>query len=66
MQRKYSEPNTYIDNLPKGKEDQEELYDDVDVPEISVVCSCIESFSIFQGLQGILFQRINYLLLLVI
>ncbi|XP_077205947.1 actin filament-associated protein 1-like 2 isoform X2 [Paroedura picta] len=36
MQRKYSEPNTYIDNLPKGKEDQEELYDDVDVPEASV------------------------------
>ncbi|XP_054838903.1 actin filament-associated protein 1-like 2 isoform X2 [Eublepharis macularius] len=33
MQRKYSEPNTYIDNLPKGKEEQEELYDDVDVPE---------------------------------
>ncbi|XP_061491904.1 actin filament-associated protein 1-like 2 [Rhineura floridana] len=33
MQRKYSEPNTYIDNLPKGKEGQEELYDDVDVPE---------------------------------
>ncbi|XP_053168283.1 actin filament-associated protein 1-like 2 isoform X2 [Hemicordylus capensis] len=36
MQRKYSEPNTYIDNLPKGKEDQEELYDDVDVPEATV------------------------------
>nr|XP_060624444.1 actin filament-associated protein 1-like 2 isoform X1 [Anolis sagrei ordinatus] len=33
MQRKYSEPNTYIDNLPKEKEEQEELYDDVDVPE---------------------------------
>ncbi|XP_048361777.1 actin filament-associated protein 1-like 2 [Sphaerodactylus townsendi] len=36
MQRKYSEPNTYIDNLPKGKGEQEELYDDVDVPEVSV------------------------------
>ncbi|XP_015277003.1 PREDICTED: actin filament-associated protein 1-like 2 [Gekko japonicus] len=36
MQRKYSEPNTYIDNLPKGKEDQEELYDDVDIPEAPV------------------------------
>uniref|UniRef100_A0A8D0DMD8 Actin filament-associated protein 1-like 2 n=1 Tax=Salvator merianae TaxID=96440 RepID=A0A8D0DMD8_SALMN len=33
MQRKLSEPNTYIDNLAKEKEDQEELYDDVDVPE---------------------------------
>ncbi|XP_020635584.2 actin filament-associated protein 1-like 2 isoform X1 [Pogona vitticeps] len=32
MQRKFSEPNTYIDNLPKGKE-EEELYDDVDVPD---------------------------------
>lgn len=53
MQRKYSEPNTYIDNLPKGKEDQEELYDDVDIPEVSVVCSCNEGCSVFQGLQGI-------------
>ncbi|KAJ6669037.1 hypothetical protein lerEdw1_007846 [Lerista edwardsae] len=33
MQRKYSEPNAYIDNMSKGKEEQEELYDDVDVPE---------------------------------
>uniref|UniRef100_A0A8B9FKU1 Actin filament-associated protein 1-like 2 n=1 Tax=Amazona collaria TaxID=241587 RepID=A0A8B9FKU1_9PSIT len=31
MQRKYSEPNAYIDNLPKGKVQQEELYDDVDL-----------------------------------
>lgn len=37
MQRKYSEPNTYIDNVSKGKEEQEELYDDVDVPEVKVV-----------------------------
>lgn len=36
MQRKYSEPNTYIDNVSKGKEEQEELYDDVDVPEVKV------------------------------
>ncbi|XP_042316570.1 actin filament-associated protein 1-like 2 isoform X1 [Sceloporus undulatus] len=36
MQRKFSEPNTYIDNLPKEKEEQEELYDDVDVPEATM------------------------------
>ncbi|XP_066476156.1 actin filament-associated protein 1-like 2 isoform X1 [Tiliqua scincoides] len=36
MQRKYSEPNAYIDNMSKGKEEQEELYDDVDVPEATV------------------------------
>ncbi|NXX86380.1 AF1L2 protein, partial [Urocolius indicus] len=34
MQRKYSEPNAYIDNLPKGRVPQEELYDDVDLPEL--------------------------------
>lgn len=37
MQRKYSEPNAYIDNLPKGKVEQEELYDDVDLPDVPVV-----------------------------
>uniref|UniRef100_A0A8B9QVW2 Actin filament associated protein 1 like 2 n=1 Tax=Apteryx owenii TaxID=8824 RepID=A0A8B9QVW2_APTOW len=36
MQRKYSEPNTYIDNLPKGRIQQEELYDDVDLPDVPV------------------------------
>ncbi|KAM6266130.1 actin filament-associated protein 1-like 2 isoform 2-T2 [Porphyrio hochstetteri] len=36
MQRKYSEPNTYIDNLPKGRVQQEELYDDVDLPDLPV------------------------------
>ncbi|NXU57801.1 AF1L2 protein, partial [Turnix velox] len=36
MQRKYSEPNAYIDNLPKGKMQQEDLYDDVDVPDLPV------------------------------
>ncbi|GAB0192013.1 actin filament-associated protein 1-like 2 [Grus japonensis] len=36
MQRKYSEPNAYIDNLPKGRMQQEELYDDVDLPDLSV------------------------------
>ncbi|XP_009324320.1 PREDICTED: actin filament-associated protein 1-like 2 [Pygoscelis adeliae] len=35
MQRKYSEPNAYIDNLPKGRMQQEELYDDVDLPDLS-------------------------------
>ncbi|NWI10470.1 AF1L2 protein, partial [Crypturellus soui] len=39
MQRKYSEPNTYIDNLPKGRIQQEELYDDVDVPDVPGVRS---------------------------
>ncbi|NXR09731.1 AF1L2 protein, partial [Semnornis frantzii] len=34
MQRKYSEPNAYIDNLPKSRVQQEELYDDVDLPEL--------------------------------
>ncbi|NWS98036.1 AF1L2 protein, partial [Mionectes macconnelli] len=37
MQRKYSEPNAYIDNLPKGQVQQEELYDDVDPPDPPVV-----------------------------
>lgn len=37
MQRKYSEPNAYIDNLPKGKMQQEELYDDVDLPDLPAV-----------------------------
>ncbi|XP_064370322.1 actin filament-associated protein 1-like 2 isoform X4 [Dromaius novaehollandiae] len=36
MQRKYSEPNTYMDNLPKGRIQQEELYDDVDLPDVPV------------------------------
>ncbi|NWS44029.1 AF1L2 protein, partial [Probosciger aterrimus] len=36
MQRKYSEPNAYIDNVPKGKVQQEELYDDVDLPDLPV------------------------------
>ncbi|XP_075011230.1 actin filament-associated protein 1-like 2 [Calonectris borealis] len=34
MQRKYSEPNAYIDSLPKGRMQQEELYDDVDLPDL--------------------------------
>lgn len=37
MQRKYSEPNAYIDNLPKGRTQQDELYDDVDLPDLPVV-----------------------------
>ncbi|NXP17961.1 AF1L2 protein, partial [Scytalopus superciliaris] len=36
MQRKYSEPNAYIDNLPRGRVPQEELYDDVDLPDLPV------------------------------
>ncbi|NXY00937.1 AF1L2 protein, partial [Pteruthius melanotis] len=36
MQRKYSEPNAYIDNLPKGRIQQDELYDDVDLPDLPV------------------------------
>lgn len=37
MQRKYSEPNAYIDNLPKGRMQQDELYDDVDLPDLPAV-----------------------------
>uniref|UniRef100_A0A8C3J3I9 Actin filament-associated protein 1-like 2 n=1 Tax=Calidris pygmaea TaxID=425635 RepID=A0A8C3J3I9_9CHAR len=37
MQRKYSEPNAYIDNLPKGRVQQEELYDDVDLADLPAV-----------------------------
>ncbi|ETE63565.1 Actin filament-associated protein 1-like 2, partial [Ophiophagus hannah] len=36
MQRKHSEPNPYIDNLPKRMGNQEELYDDVDIPEAAM------------------------------
>ncbi|XP_021381624.2 actin filament-associated protein 1-like 2 isoform X3 [Lonchura striata] len=36
MQRKYSEPNAYIDSLPKGRVQQDELYDDVDLPDLPV------------------------------
>lgn len=37
MQRKCCEPNTYIDNLPKIRTQEEELYDDVDPPEETMV-----------------------------
>ncbi|NWY18272.1 AF1L2 protein, partial [Aphelocoma coerulescens] len=40
MQRKYSEPNAYIDNLPKGRMQQDELYDDVDLPDLPQDVSC--------------------------
>ncbi|XP_059586110.1 actin filament-associated protein 1-like 2 isoform X3 [Alligator mississippiensis] len=33
MQRKYTEPNTYINNLPQERAQEEELYDDVDLLE---------------------------------
>ncbi|XP_030058544.1 actin filament-associated protein 1-like 2 isoform X2 [Microcaecilia unicolor] len=33
MQRKYSEPNPYIDNVPRVKSLQDDLYDDVDACE---------------------------------
>lgn len=36
MQRKFSEPNTYIDGLP-SRDCQEELYDDVEVSEPMMV-----------------------------
>ncbi|NXC47837.1 AF1L2 protein, partial [Penelope pileata] len=41
MQRKYSEPNTYIDNLPKERVQQEELYDDVDLPDAPAGNICL-------------------------
>ncbi|XP_059586112.1 actin filament-associated protein 1-like 2 isoform X5 [Alligator mississippiensis] len=34
MQRKYTEPNTYINNLPQERAQEEELYDDVDLLEV--------------------------------
>uniref|UniRef100_A0A8C4YF09 Actin filament-associated protein 1-like 2 n=1 Tax=Gopherus evgoodei TaxID=1825980 RepID=A0A8C4YF09_9SAUR len=37
MQRKCCEPNTYIDNLPKIRTQEEELYDDVDLSEGTMV-----------------------------
>ncbi|NWZ11850.1 AF1L2 protein, partial [Agelaius phoeniceus] len=52
MQRKYSEPNAYIDNLPKGRVQQEELYDDVDLPDLPVRdVSCTSSCSRWSLLQ---------------
>lgn len=36
MQRKFSEPNTYIDGLP-SQHHQELLYDDVEVSELTAV-----------------------------
>lgn len=33
LQQRYSEPNTYIDDLPVVQNQSEDLYDDVDVPE---------------------------------
>ncbi|XP_004579862.2 actin filament-associated protein 1-like 2 isoform X3 [Ochotona princeps] len=36
MQRKFSEPNTYIDGLP-SRNRQEDLYDDVEVSELTAV-----------------------------
>ncbi|XP_069756096.1 actin filament-associated protein 1-like 2 isoform X2 [Narcine bancroftii] len=33
LQRRYSEPNTYIDDLPVVQNQSEDVYDDVDVPE---------------------------------
>uniref|UniRef100_A0A8C3S0G2 Actin filament-associated protein 1-like 2 n=1 Tax=Chelydra serpentina TaxID=8475 RepID=A0A8C3S0G2_CHESE len=42
MQRKCCEPNTYIDNLPKIKTEEEELYDDVDPPEGTIILSLLQ------------------------
>lgn len=47
MQRKHSEPNTYIDNLPKRMGNQEDLYDDVDIPEATMVRLFAELASLF-------------------
>lgn len=38
MQRKFSEPNTYIDGLP-SRDCPEELYDDVEMSELTAVVS---------------------------
>ncbi|XP_058400035.1 actin filament-associated protein 1-like 2 isoform X4 [Diceros bicornis minor] len=41
MQRKFSEPNTYIDGLP-SQDRQEMLYDDVEMSELSAVVEPVE------------------------
>ncbi|NXR25076.1 AF1L2 protein, partial [Cinclus mexicanus] len=48
MQRKYSEPNAYIDNLPKGRVQQDELYDDVDLPDLPQVLLVAADWSLLQ------------------
>uniref|UniRef100_A0A8D2CMH2 Actin filament-associated protein 1-like 2 n=1 Tax=Sciurus vulgaris TaxID=55149 RepID=A0A8D2CMH2_SCIVU len=41
MQRKFSEPNTYIDGLP-SQDRQEELYDDVEMSELTAAVEPVE------------------------
>ncbi|XP_055104487.1 actin filament-associated protein 1-like 2 isoform X12 [Symphalangus syndactylus] len=41
MQRKFSEPNTYIDGLP-SQDLQEELYDDVELSELTAALESLE------------------------
>ncbi|XP_040848003.1 actin filament-associated protein 1-like 2 isoform X7 [Ochotona curzoniae] len=41
MQRKFSEPNTYIDGLP-SRDRQEDLYDDVEVSELTTRLGSLE------------------------
>ncbi|XP_047409247.1 actin filament-associated protein 1-like 2 isoform X2 [Sciurus carolinensis] len=41
MQRKFSEPNTYIDGLP-SQDRQEELYDDVEMSELTAAVDPVE------------------------
>lgn len=41
MQRRYSEPNTYIDTLPSNPHNTDELYDDVAFTADPEVCSGI-------------------------
>uniref|UniRef100_A0A8C6LTV9 Actin filament-associated protein 1-like 2 n=1 Tax=Nothobranchius furzeri TaxID=105023 RepID=A0A8C6LTV9_NOTFU len=43
MQRKYSEPNTYIDTIPSISQNSDELYDDVASPADLKVCIRIRS-----------------------
>ncbi|XP_062958154.1 actin filament-associated protein 1-like 2 isoform X3 [Cynocephalus volans] len=44
MQRKFSEPNTYIDGLP-SQDRQEELYDDVELSELTAAMEPVEEAS---------------------
>ncbi|XP_008585589.1 PREDICTED: actin filament-associated protein 1-like 2 [Galeopterus variegatus] len=44
MQRKFSEPNTYIDGLP-SQDRQEELYDDVELSELTAAVEPVEEAS---------------------
>ncbi|XP_025773542.1 actin filament-associated protein 1-like 2 [Puma concolor] len=50
MQRKFSEPNTYIDGLP-SQDRQEMLYDDVEVSELTAMVETLEAAPVTDALS---------------